>query len=50
MVLEVKGKVVEKKKGKKGEVMAGRPPILADQPSFGLHSPLPFIIHHILIP
>jgi hypothetical protein len=32
------------------EVMGGRPPILTDQPSFGLQSPLPFIIHHILIP
>jgi hypothetical protein len=43
MVVEVKRKVVEKKGGKRGEVMAG-------QPSFGLHSPLPFVIHHILIP
>jgi hypothetical protein len=43
MVVEVKRKVVEKKGGKRGEVMAG-------QASFGLHSPLPFIIHRILIP
>jgi hypothetical protein len=41
MVVEVKRKVAEKKGGKG---------ILAGRPSCGLHSPLPFIIHHILIP
>jgi hypothetical protein len=49
VVVEVKGKVVVNIGGKRGEVMAGHPPILASWPSFGLHSLLPFIIHHILI-
>jgi hypothetical protein len=31
-------------------VIADRPPILASQLRFGLNFPLPFTIHHILIP
>jgi hypothetical protein len=42
VVVEVKERVVEEK-GRKRKVMTG-------QPSFRLNFPLPFTIHHILIP
>jgi hypothetical protein len=48
VVVEVKERVVEEEREKEGG--DGRPPISSGWPSFSVNFPLPFTIHHILIP